>query len=52
MHIVIYAHLEYSNIKNEKIAENIEVLPQVLENAKGLKEFDVSGYLTKNVNLD
>lgn len=35
----------------EKIAENIEVLPQVLENAKGLKEFDVSGFLTKNVNL-
>lgn len=36
----------------EKIAENIEVLPQVLENAKSLKEFDVSGFLTKNINLN
>ena len=35
----------------EKIAENLEVLPQVLENAKGLTKFDVSGFLTKNVNL-
>ena len=35
----------------EKIAENIEVLPQVLENAKDLAEFDLSGFLTKNINL-
>ena len=38
----------------EKIAENMKVLPQVLENAEaqGLKSFDVSGFLTKNVNLN
>ena len=37
----------------ERIAENLEVLPQVLENAEaqGLRTFDVSGFLTKNVNL-
>ena len=36
-----------------KIQENLEVLPQVLENAEaqGLRTFDVSGFLTKNVNL-
>lgn len=36
-----------------KIAENMEILPRVLENAeaKGLRDFDVSGFLTKNVNL-
>ena len=38
----------------ERLAENIEVLPQVLEmaEAKGLSTFDVSGFLTKNVNLN
>ena len=38
----------------EKIAKNIEVLPQVLENAEanGMTEFDVSGFLTKNINLN
>lgn len=37
-----------------RIKENLEVLPQVLENAeaKGLRTFDVSGFLTKNVNLN
>lgn len=37
-----------------RISENMEFLPEVLENAelKGLKTFDVSGFLTKNVNLD
>ena len=37
----------------ERIAENLEVLPQVLKNAEaqGLRTFDVSGFLTKNVNL-
>ena len=37
-----------------RIAENLEVLPQVLEmaEAKGLRTFDVSGFLTKNVNLN
>ena len=34
--------------------KNIEVLPQVLENAEanGMTEFDVSGFLTKNINLN
>lgn len=38
----------------EKITENIELLPVILENAEtqGLKKLDVSGFLTKNVNLD
>lgn len=38
----------------EKITENIELLPKILENAEaqGVKTFDVSGFLTKNVNLD
>ena len=37
-----------------RIKENLEVLPQVLENAEaqGLRTFDVSGFLTKNVNLN
>lgn len=37
-----------------RISENMEFLPEVLENAevKGLKTFDVSSFLTKNVNLD
>lgn len=37
-----------------QIAENMEILPKVLENAEvqGLKKFDVSGFLTKNINLD
>ena len=37
-----------------KIQENLEVLPHVLENAEaqGLRTFDVSGFLTKNVNLN
>ena len=36
-----------------RIKENLEVLPQVLKNAEaqGLRTFDVSGFLTKNVNL-
>ena len=38
----------------ERIAVNMRVLPQVLENAEaqGLQTFDVSGFLTKNVNLN
>ena len=38
----------------ERIVENMKVLPQVLEmaEAKGLSTFDVSGFLTKNVNLN
>lgn len=53
----INANVDLGDIRlgdTEKIAENIEVLPQVLENAnaKGLKEFDVSGFLTKNINLN
>lgn len=37
-----------------RISENMKVLPEVLENAEaqGLKILDVSGFLTKNVNLD
>ena len=37
-----------------RIKENLEMLPQVLENAEaqGLRTFDVSGFLTKNVNLN
>jgi hypothetical protein len=39
--------------KPEKISENLEVLPDVLENASNqVEEFDVSGFLTKNINLD
>ncbi len=35
------------------VRENLEVLPQVLENAEVAgKNLDVSGFLTKNVNLD
>lgn len=36
-----------------KISENMEFLPEVLENAEaqGLRTFDVSSFLTKNVNL-
>ena len=38
----------------ERIVENMKVLPQVLEmaEAKGLSTFDVSGFLTKKVNLN
>lgn len=38
----------------ERIAENVRVLPQVLEmaEAKGASTFDITGFLTKNVNLN
>ena len=38
----------------ERIAENMRVLPQVLGNAEaqGVRSFDVSTFLTKNINLD
>lgn len=50
-------HIELDDIRlgdTEKIAENLKILPQVLEaaEANGLKELDVSGFLTKNVNLN
>lgn len=48
------ANIDLDDIRlgdTEKIAENIEILPKVLENVKGSAEFDVSGFLTKNVNL-
>lgn len=37
----------------DKISENMEILPEVLKNAEaqGLRDFDVSSFLTKNVNL-
>ena len=37
-----------------RMAENMKVLPQVLENAEaqGLNSLDVSGFLTKNINLN
>lgn len=36
-----------------RMEENMEILPQVLENAerKGCETFDISGFLTKNVNM-
>lgn len=38
----------------EKIAQNLKVLPEVMENAdkQGLRSFDVAEFLTKNTNLD
>ena len=37
----------------EKIRENTEILKEVLENAEtqGVSNLDVSGFLTKNVNM-
>lgn len=37
----------------DTIKQNMDVLPQLLENAEaqGVKQLDVSGFLTKNVNL-
>jgi hypothetical protein len=36
-----------------KIRENLEIMPEILKNALNqVKEFDVSGFLTKNINLD
>lgn len=45
---------EISKGDTQTIRENIEALPYLLENAdaQGIERVDVSGFLTKNVNLD
>jgi hypothetical protein len=48
-----FAMNEILSGKPEKIRENLEIFPEVLKNASNkVKEFDVSGFLTKNINLD
>jgi hypothetical protein len=48
-----FAMNEILSGKPEKIKENLEILPKVLKDALNqVKEFDVSGFLTKNTNLD
>jgi hypothetical protein len=48
-----FAMNEILSGKPEKIRENLEILPKVLKDALNqVKEFDVSGFLTKNTNLD
>lgn len=45
--------LAKSNESIEKINKNIEILPQVIENAdKSGKTFDLADFVTKNINLD